>query len=309
VTFEAYAEQWRGVQVHRHNTARQIESNLRNHVYPKIGDRAIGAIRPSEIQAVVKALDAALAPTTVETIYRWLSAVFNAAVGDQVVVRTPCRDIKLPNIEGSEVVPLPIATVESLIDAVPDRFKAVMILGAGTGVRAGEALGLTSDRVDWARRFVTIDRQLAAVKGGVPIFGPVKNSKKRTIPLPELVLVALVEHVRVFGVGPEGLLFTNTEHRPVRRAGFGQMWRAAADPLGIPRGHGFHQLRHFYASLLIRHGESVKVVAERLGDTAQVVLATYTHLWPGDDDRTRRAVDEAFAARVSAVCQTAASEG
>jgi hypothetical protein len=35
----------------------------------------------------------------------------------------------------------------------------------------------------------------------------------------------------------------------------------------------------------------VKVVAERLGDTPEMVLSTYAHLWPGDDDRTREAVD------------------
>jgi hypothetical protein len=50
-------------------------------------------------------------------------------------------------------------------------------------------------------------------------------------------------------------------------------------------------LRHFYASLLIRHGENVRVVVERLGDTPQMVFNVYAHLWPGDDDRTRVAVN------------------
>lgn len=50
---------------------------------------------------------------------------------------------------------------------------------------------------------------------------------------------------------------------------------------------------HFYASLLIRHGESVKVVQSRLGHaTASETLDTYGHLWPDSDDRTRQAVDK-----------------
>jgi integrase len=61
---------------------------------------------------------------------------------------------------------------------------------------------------------------------------------------------------------------------------------------GAPAGTGFHQLRHFYASLLIRHGESVKTVQARLGHaSASETLDTYSHLWPDSDDRTRTAVD------------------
>ena len=54
----------------------------------------------------------------------------------------------------------------------------------------------------------------------------------------------------------------------------------------------FHERRHFYASLLIRHGESVKPVQARLGHaSAAETLDTYSHLWPDSDDRTREAVD------------------
>jgi integrase len=240
VTFERYAEQWRGIQVHRPNTARQIESNLRNHIYPRIGNRPIGAIRPSEIQALVKGLDGTLKPSTIEVVYAWVTAVFNAALADQVIARTPCRDIKRPEVPPKIIEPISVETVEALVDSVPGPYRAVQLLGASTGVRAGEALGITSDRVDWARRFVTVDRQLLDVRAGVPIFGPVKDNESRAIPLPDTVLAALVEHVRVFGLGPEGLLFTNSENRPIRRAGFGEMWRRPAGPLGIGLGDGFH---------------------------------------------------------------------
>lgn len=67
----------------------------------------------------------------------------------------------------------------------------------------------------------------------------------------------------------------------------------AAGPLGIAKGEGFHQLRHSYASLLIRAGESVKTVQIRLGHTsAQMTLDVYAGLGPEDEDRTRTAVDD-----------------
>ena len=66
---------------------------------------------------------------------------------------------------------------------------------------------------------------------------------------------------------------------------------------GAPARTGFHELRHFYASLLIRHGESVKTVQARLGHaSASETLDTYSHLWPDSDDRTRAAVEAVLSA-------------
>jgi integrase len=65
---------------------------------------------------------------------------------------------------------------------------------------------------------------------------------------------------------------------------------------------GLHALRHFYASALIRHGESVKVVQKRLGHSSAVVtLDTYAHLWPDSDYRTRDAVEAALSAPADSV--------
>src|SRR4029453_18949136 len=62
---------------------------------------------------------------------------------------------------------------------------------------------------------------------------------------------------------------------------------------GAPTGTRLHSLRHHYASLLIRHGESVTVVQARLGHpSARETLDTYSHLWPDSEDMTRAAVDD-----------------
>ena len=70
-----------------------------------------------------------------------------------------------------------------------------------------------------------------------------------------------------------------------------RIWRPALKRAGLS-GVTMHGLRHFYASLLIRHGESVKTVQARLGHaSAAETLDTYSHLRPDSDDRTRAAVD------------------
>jgi integrase len=67
---------------------------------------------------------------------------------------------------------------------------------------------------------------------------------------------------------------------------------------GMPDKATMHDLRHLYASLLIRHGESVRVVQERLGHaSASETLDTYSHLWPDNEDKTRAAVDAVLGAQ------------
>jgi integrase len=104
---------------------------------------------------------------------------------------------------------------------------------------------------------------------------------------------ALAAHLAAYPVEPGGFIFTNEAGSPIRRTAFSDIWRRSVAKAGAPDGTGYHALRHYYASLLIRHGESVKTVQARLGhENAQVTLDTYSHLWPDSDDRTRAAVDE-----------------
>jgi integrase len=88
------------------------------------------------------------------------------------------------------------------------------------------------------------------------------------------------------------LVFTQDDGRPITRQAFGHLWRPVALDVGLPVGTGLHLFRHYYASLLIRHGESVKTVQARLGHaSATETLDTYAHLWPDSEDRTRDAID------------------
>jgi integrase len=296
MSFRDYAEEWRDIQIHRSKTSEKVETHLRRHIYPHIGDRPIGAIRRSEIQGLVKTLAEEFAPATVEGAYVWTAAVFKAAVADRIISASPCQDITRPNIERPKVVPWPTQRVAALVAAVPDRCRALIVLGAGTGVRMSEALGVTSDRVDWMRKNLEVNRQLVRVVDGAPVFGPVKDKKNRprTIPLDDAVLKELVEHVRVYGTGPEGLLFTTDGGLPFRRCDFSDVWRPAARPLGIPPRDGFHQLRHYFASILIARGAPITLVQELLGHADLKTTQIYAHLFPDAADVARAAVGAAF---------------
>lgn len=292
VTFREYAEQWRAMQVHRPGTVVAVEGALTRHVYPVIGDRPLETVRPSDIQAMVKGMS--LSPSSVRVAMRYVSGIFKAAVLDRRIPVSPCQGVRLPRPEVRRVEVVPTGTVMALVDAVPDRMRAMLVLAAGTGMRQGEVFGLTVDRVDFLRRTVRVDRQI--VDGGG--FGPPKTaSSVRTIPLPQTVVDALAAHLQAFPAGEDGLVFTRPSGAPWKRSAFSEKWTRAREAARVPADVTMHSLRHYYASLLIRHGESVKVVQDRLGHaTAAETLDTYSHLWPDSEDRTRDAVDAVLGA-------------
>lgn len=305
VTFGVYARRWADAQPHRPSTSASLESMLRVHIIPKLGARPIAKIQPSEIQAFVTGLE--LAPSTVATVYGKVAAIFAAAVLDRVITSTPCtRAIKLPRQSSGEVAPMTAEDVRAMVGAVDTRYAALLLLMAGTGLRPGEALGVTADRVDFLRRTIRIDRQLLTVTGALPAFAPTKTRRSnRTVVAPSAVLDALSTHMAAYPQGTDGLLFTREDGTPIRRDLLGSVWRSAAKSVKVV-GRSPHDLRHYAASVMIEQGASVKAVQDQLGhEKASTTLDTYAGLWPSSTDITRRALEAGLEAVVSDSCPAA----
>ncbi|MFN7148958.1 MAG: tyrosine-type recombinase/integrase [Microthrixaceae bacterium] len=290
VTVREWCETWRRLQVHRPSTATQVESYFRLHLYPKLGDRQLRSLRPSDVQGWVTERSGPLAAGSVELMFRHFSAAMKAAEHDRVIGRTPCQRIKLPKKATVEVVPPTLEQVEALADAISDRYRAAVVLAAGAGLRLGEVFGVQVDRLDLMRRTVTVDQQLLTPGRGPAELGPPKTaSSVRTVPIADVVVHELSTHLAQFPV-VDGFVFTTELDRPVRRSTFQDAWARALKEAGV--GHvRFHDLRHHYASALISAGCSVKAVQKALGHaSATETLETYAHLWPDDEDRTRDAI-------------------
>ncbi len=74
-----------------------------------------------------------------------------------------------------------------------------------------------------------------------------------------------------------------------------RVFQRAVERAGLRLGTSSHDLRHYYASVLLAAGESVIAVAERLGhEDASPVLSTYGHLMADSEDKTRKAIDSAW---------------
>ena len=84
-----------------------------------------------------------------ETRYRFVAALFLAAEADRRIPSSPCVGIKLLAQTKVQVIPLETHVVTALTAAVPGRYRALVLVRAGTRMRPGELLGLTLDRVEF----------------------------------------------------------------------------------------------------------------------------------------------------------------
>jgi integrase len=301
-TLRSYAEEWIALQPNwSEGTAVKVESMFRLHLYPTFGNRPLGSIKRKEVQQWIAAMcNEGAAPNTVRARHEYFSAVMNAAVRDRAIGENPCKGIPLPEVDADDMVILTTEEVHSWTTHMRPRYQVAMALGAGLGLRAGEMTGLTVDRIDFAKRTVRIDRQAvrSKVHNGSFILAPLKTkASRRTIPLPQTVADHLAFHLDQHGAGEKGLVVCNERGGILRHDMLGDylgeaMVGSGEDGVAIPDEPTFHNLRHFYAAMLIRNHLSVKVIQRRLGHkSAMVTLDTYGHLWPDDDEMTIEAVD------------------
>ncbi|MGY0463860.1 tyrosine-type recombinase/integrase [Kitasatospora sp. cg17-2] len=324
-TFQQFAERWLNAQTTDPASQVLVETRLRLHAFPRIGRRPLDSFRPSHIQELVKELE--LSPISggyARNIYSDVRAVLSAAVDDGLLNRNPCgaASVRPPAAEARRVVPWLPEQVFAVRDALPERYRAMADLGAGCGLRQGEIVGLAEDdALDFETGTVHVLRQVKQIRGKA-VFAPPKCGKERDVPLPSSVADAVRVHmdarkpvpVTLPWKTPDGplvtfrLLFSNTADGLVWRSNFNlQDWKPALAVAGLiptprsgetyasAREHGMHALRHFYASVLLDAGESIRAVSDYLGHAdPALTLRVYAHLMPNSQDRARKAVDRLF---------------
>jgi integrase len=306
IRFRDYAEQYRTTQFADPLTAAQIELRLRLHVYPVFGHLPLRAITPCTIRSWTHGLR--MARSYQRTIFANVSQIFSAAVADDLIAKNPCNSRK-PVPDPHHVTPWRLAWVTGMRDTLPARYAIVATLAAGVGLRQGEIFGLSPDDIDFEAQTIDVRRQVKLSHGNQPYLALPKGRKTRVLPLPSVVADALHDYLATFPPReltlpwdrPDGpprtvsLLLTSREHKPVNRNYFNaKIWKPALIANDVPatRENGCHALRHFYASVLLDGGESIKTVSQRLGHADPAfTLRTYTHLMPDSRSRTQSIID------------------
>lgn len=325
LTFGTAAQRWLATKqaTKRPSTADLYATELRSHVLPAFASMPLPDITRRNVQQWVNTLAASgLAAATVRHVYRAVfKSVLTDAIDDGLLARSPCHRIELPAAALRVIEPLTPAQILTLASLIDPRYRAMVLLAAGCGLRWSEAAGLTRDRIHLgATACVIIDRQLgyrpATTRHGPdgesrPLFAPPKTSAScRVIPLPATVTAELRAHLRVYPPGHDGLLFTTPAGNVLNPANWRQrIWRPLARSApGIPAGTTFHRLRHAYASLLGDAGLPDHDIQLRLGHAHPGEIRWYRHPYPdpGDGQATRDAIDTALTAAKTGSEQAAA---
>lgn len=201
-----------------------------------------------------------------------LRSFFNFAEDEEWIAQNPARKLKSPKVDSPEAVPFTQDQTTAILDACQTltaqankgghlnaiRMRSLVLLLRYTGLRIGDAVGLSTNRLSGNRLFVTT----------------AKSRTKIYIPLPDFVVRELEATPRAsldcyFWTG-QGKLDTAVK-----------VWETRLKRLftlaGIPEGHS-HQFRHTFATSLLKDGVPIERVSALLGHrTVQVTERHYRH--------------------------------
>lgn len=290
MTVAEYAALWEPLRLGSDGTKRLRDNAIRLHIVPALGQYRLSAVLPSHVEALVKGLtDKGLSAGSVRNIYEVAARIFASAVRDRKIAASPCLDIALPKDTSGEVEPPTLEQVEAVRAQLDDRWQAVVVVLAGTGLRVGELLGLVQGDVNFLRRTVRVERQRLQSNEVAELK---TLTSKRTVPVGQVTLDVLAAHMAQYPAS-DSALFTDEFGSPLTYRRWKKLLSAAADAAGVPMTS--HSLRHYCASAALSGGASIVQVQKMLGHKdATITLRTYAHLVPGDDDRTRNALDAAL---------------
>ena len=153
-------------------------------------------------------------------------------------------------------------------------------------MRAGEALALTPADINLEKPAIRITKTYHRMKGQDVITSPKTENSVREVPIPRFLAELLREYMgRIYGLQDNDRLI------PLGNKSIDGPLRRACELSGVKRIR-VHDIRHSHVSLLIELGFPAILVAERIGDTVQMVNNTYGHLYPNRHEEVADRLDQ-----------------
>ncbi len=180
--------------------------------------------------------------------------------------RLPSREKKLPQILTEGEVDRLLEACEGE-DPVSMRDRAIVEIGYGCGLRAGEIASLSVS-------------DIALLSGVIKLRG--KGGKERVVPLVGKVR-SFVEKYMVSGRRPpapsgKDKLFLSRSGKPLRREDVWRVIQKRGKMAGISVSRLYpHILRHSFATHLLRRGMDLRTLQELMGHSSIMTTEKYTH--------------------------------
>jgi integrase len=252
---------------------------LARNILPTLGTLPLRAITPERVRTWYGQVITVAGHDQAAKSYRVLSAILNTALSDERIARNPCR-IRGGGSETSAERPMPTtAEVLAFIEAMPARYRLVLVLAGMGGLRMGEILGLRLSDVDTLRSSVHIRQTAQEVAGfGRLVKEPKSDAGRRTVVLPRQAMDAIAAHVKGFGCAPTGELITDPQGAPARRSRVSEAWKQAKATVGADPDMHPHDLRHHAATLMAQMpGITTRELMARIGHSSPRAALIYQH--------------------------------
>lgn len=249
---------------------------FKNRILPYFKDKPVNEITPADIRAWQNDLiSSGYSDAYLSRIDNMMVTILNYAMNYYNLPSNPCD--RAGHI-GKRTRSMNFWTIDQYNKVIacvtdPSAHMAIELLFYG-GMRFGELIALTYADLDFEHYTIKINKSVQRKASGDVVTPPKTNNGIRVITMPKAIMCDLKEYTgRIYGIQADNNIFTFTKSL-IR--GTMQRCSKAADVPFIR----IHDLRHSHVSLLIEMGFTAQLIAERIGDTPQMVLSTYGHLYP-----------------------------
>lgn len=278
-------------------TVALYEWQLQKHILPALGRHQLRSLDVATVRGWYDRLaDPLTGPgaITAAKCYRLLRAILNTAVRDGDVRTNPCVLVGAGDEHSGPRPAMALDDVLRIAAAVPDRWRAFVLVAAFGGLRIGELNALTREHVDLDCGTVEVVASAGYLPGGRRHVGPPKSrAGVRVIALPDIAADSLRRHLpRYAEQEPDGLVFIGPRGGAVRESTFGtKVWRPTLRDLNLSHLH-FHDLRGFAATLAAITGATTAELMYRLGHATPDLALRYQRATATRDVAIARGLDQ-----------------
>ncbi|HEX6444684.1 MAG TPA: tyrosine-type recombinase/integrase [Streptosporangiales bacterium] len=234
-----------------------------------------------------------LAPKTVRNVHVMLHRALVDAEAWHYIPENVAAKVKPPRVgRRRPSVWSPAELTTFLRHVRKDRFYALYLLAATTGMRRAELCGLRWSAIDLDARHLAIEDTRVVVDGHAEDSDGKTDNAARMLALDKATVQALrqrrteQDEERPYFQREHrdtDIVFTWEDGRPIHPDVVRQRFERFAAACGLPRIR-LHDIRHSYATAALKAGVHPKIVSQRLGHaSAAFTLSIYTHAIPGMD--------------------------
>ena len=267
-------------------TKEAYTSLINNHINRVLGDMMLNEITREDVQLFLNSLSLGvglkkpLSPKSIKNLHGILHKSLDTAVENGYIIANPAKKNDLPKIYKSDIHALSVEEIKQFLTAIKgSEMEKLFKVTLFTGMRAGEAIGLTWDCINFEEGYINLHRQLVRIRNPKTgryyyTFSSLKSGRSRRL-YPAMIVMNMLYKMHEFKTSD--FVFCNANNDHFTHSAINKELKKVIKAMGITNFR-FHDLRHTYATLSIRSDVDTMTLKENMGHfSAAFTLDVYGH--------------------------------